>query len=50
MILFLLHLYYPALDLHQTLNFETAFLRALHIILLTAQPVTLSIEDLAVAA
>ena len=48
--MFLLHLYWRDLDLHQTLNFESAFLRALHMIVLAPQPVTLTIEDVAVAA
>jgi hypothetical protein len=42
--MFLLHLRYAS-DVHQTLAFDSAFLRALHIILLAGQPVTMAIED-----
>jgi hypothetical protein len=42
---YLLHVHYPATDLHQTLNFESAFLRGLHMVLLANQPVTLRPED-----
>lgn len=43
--MYLLHLHYPAIDLHQTIAFPSAFLRALHMILLASQPVGLRTED-----
>lgn len=45
--MFLLHLTYAS-GLHQILTFESAFLRALHMIALTAQPVEMSTEDVTV--
>lgn len=42
--MFLLHLTYPT-GLTETRLFGSAFLRALHMITLTPQPVTLRLED-----
>lgn len=41
----LLHLHWWATDVDQTLNFETPFLRGLHMVLLAGQPVTMCPED-----
>lgn len=42
--MFLLHIVYPS-GTRETLRFESAFLRSLHIIALTALPVRLRTED-----
>jgi hypothetical protein len=48
--MFLLHLYYPATGLHQTLSFASAYARLLWMITLAAQPVILQREDVEVAS
>jgi len=43
--MYILHIQYPSTGYVQTLTFPDAFSRALHMILLATQPVTLRVQD-----